>query len=47
MAGRFARSVPVRDSVCFQRDPRRSLFDSSAAARVLGWEPHYKWSARS
>jgi hypothetical protein len=44
MAARFAPSVPVRDTASFQREPRRALFDSSAAARVLGWEPHYKWS---
>lgn len=44
MAGRFARSVPVRDAACFEGAPWRSLFDSSAAARVLGWEPHYRWS---
>jgi UDP-glucose 4-epimerase len=46
MAGRFAPSVPVRDAACFQGDPRRSLFDSSAAARVLGWQPRYRWSTR-
>jgi nucleoside-diphosphate-sugar epimerase len=46
MAGRFARSVPVRDAARFEQEPRRSLFDHSAAARVLGWEPRYQWSTR-
>jgi UDP-glucose 4-epimerase len=43
MAARFAPSVPVHDAVRFDREPRRALFDSSAAARVLGWQPHYGW----
>jgi hypothetical protein len=38
--------VPVRGASCFQGDPWRSLFDCSAAARVLGWEPRYRWSTR-
>jgi nucleoside-diphosphate-sugar epimerase len=46
MAGRFASSVPVRDTACFRHDPQRALFDCSAAARILGWEPHHKWSMR-
>jgi UDP-glucose 4-epimerase len=46
MAARFAPSVPVRDTVRFQRDPWRSLMDYSAAVRVLGWQPHYRWSTR-
>ena len=46
MAGRFTPSVPVRDVARFQREPRRDLFDCSAAARVLGWEPRYTWSSR-
>jgi len=46
MAGRFAPSVPVRDAARFQDDPWRSLFDCSAAARVLGWRPRYQWSTR-
>jgi nucleoside-diphosphate-sugar epimerase len=41
MAARFAPSVPVRDIARFDREPRRALFDCSAAARVLGWQPHY------
>jgi UDP-glucose 4-epimerase len=45
MAARFAPSVPVRDTARFDREPRRALFDCSAAARVLGWQPHYGWSA--
>jgi nucleoside-diphosphate-sugar epimerase len=44
MAGRFAPSVPVRDRARFERDPRRALFDSAAAARLLRWEPRYTWS---
>jgi hypothetical protein len=46
MAGRFTPSVPFRDAARFQREPRRALFDSSAAARILGWAPRYAWSAR-
>jgi nucleoside-diphosphate-sugar epimerase len=45
MAGRFAPSVPVRDAAWFQADPWRSLFDCSVAARVLGWQPRYRWPA--
>jgi UDP-glucose 4-epimerase len=47
MAARFAPSVPVRDTARFDREPRGALFDCSAAARVLGWQPHYGWSGRS
>jgi UDP-glucose 4-epimerase len=47
MAERFAPSVPVRGAARFQREPRRALFDCSAAARVLGWQPRYGWSRRS
>jgi UDP-glucose 4-epimerase len=46
MAGRFAPSVPVRDAARFHRAPRRSLFDCSVAARVLGWQPRHRWSTR-
>lgn len=46
MAARFAPSVPVRDTARFKREPWHALFDCSAAARVLGWEPHCKWSLR-
>jgi UDP-glucose 4-epimerase len=58
MAGRFAGSVPVRhpgsnparnpgsNPVGHESDPWRSLFDCSAAARVLGWRPRYQWSTR-
>jgi UDP-glucose 4-epimerase len=46
MAVRFTRPVPVRDAARFRRAPWRSLFDCSAAARLLGWEPRYSWSAR-
>jgi nucleoside-diphosphate-sugar epimerase len=44
MAARFTPSVPIRDSARFQREPRRSLIDHSAATRVLGWEPRYTWA---
>jgi hypothetical protein len=44
MTARFA--PPVRDPASFQREPRRSLFDYRAAARVLGWAPRYGWAAR-
>lgn len=47
MAGRFTPSVPVRDAAHFQREPRRALFDCSAAARVLGWAPRYTWSGHA
>jgi UDP-glucose 4-epimerase len=46
MAARFTPSVPVRDVARFRREPWRALFDYSAAARVLGWEPRYRWSTR-
>jgi UDP-glucose 4-epimerase len=46
MVGRFASSVPMRDAHVFAREPNRALFDSSAAARLLGWEPRYTWSTR-
>ena len=50
MAARFAGSVPVRgpaaDPARLESDPWRSLFDCSAAARVLGWHPRYQWSTR-
>lgn len=46
MAARFFPSVPVRDAARFQRDPWRSLFDCSAATRILGWEPRHTWAAR-
>ena len=47
MAGRFAPFVPVRDTARFEREPSLALFDYSAAARILGWQPHYRWSERS
>jgi len=46
MAGRFAGSVPVRATARFESNPWRCLFDCSTAARVLGWQPRYEWSAR-
>jgi nucleoside-diphosphate-sugar epimerase len=47
MAARFAPSVPVRDTARFDREPLRALFDCSAAARVLGWQPQYGWPGHS
>jgi nucleoside-diphosphate-sugar epimerase len=47
MAARFAPSVPVRDGDRFRHDPRRALFDHSAAARLLGWEPRHAWSTHA
>jgi nucleoside-diphosphate-sugar epimerase len=44
VAARSAPSVPVRGTARFRREPMRALFDCSAAARVLGWRPHCKWS---
>ena len=46
MAARLAPAVPVRDPAPYQRDAWRSLFDHSAAARLLGWRPRYTWSGR-
>jgi len=46
MAARFAPSVPVRDVDRLEREPGRALFDCSAAARALGWQPRYGWSGR-
>ena len=46
MAVRFTPSVPIRDGEGFRRDPRRAMFDHSAATRLLGWEPRFTWSAR-
>jgi UDP-glucose 4-epimerase len=46
MIARFSPSAPVRDPARFQRQPRRALFDSDAAVRILGWQPRYRWSTR-
>ena len=46
MVSRFAASVPVPDPHAFQRQPDRAVFDTSAAARLLGWQPQCKWSTR-
>jgi len=46
MAARLTPSVPVREVARFAREPRRALFDCSEAARVLGWQPRYRWSGR-
>jgi nucleoside-diphosphate-sugar epimerase len=44
IAARLAPGVPVRDPGRYRREPRASLFDCSAATRVLGWRPRYGWS---
>jgi UDP-glucose 4-epimerase len=46
IAARLTPTVPVNDPASFQHEPRRALIDCSAAARVLGWRPHYRWSDR-
>jgi UDP-glucose 4-epimerase len=46
MTVRFTPSVPLRETARYQRDPWHALFDSAAAARVLGWKPRYTWSSR-
>ena len=46
IAARLAPAVPVIDRAPFQHDPWRALVDCSGAARVLGWQPHYRWSER-
>jgi nucleoside-diphosphate-sugar epimerase len=46
IAARLAPAVSIRDPAPFRLDPWRALFDCSAAARVLGWRPRYKWSDR-
>jgi len=44
MAGRLAPGVPVRDPGRYEADPRRALVDCSAAERLFGWRPRYRWS---
>jgi nucleoside-diphosphate-sugar epimerase len=46
IAARLAPGVPVRDPGRFERDPRLALMDSSAAGRVLGWQPRFTWPGR-
>jgi nucleoside-diphosphate-sugar epimerase len=46
IAARLTPTVPVNDPASFRHQPWRALIDCSAAARVLGWEPHYRWSNR-
>jgi UDP-glucose 4-epimerase len=46
IASRLASAVPIRDPVLFQHEPRRALFDCSAAVRLLGWQPQRTWSNR-
>src|SRR5690242_581696 len=46
MISRFAPTVPLRDEHAFSRQPTRAVFDSSAAIRLLGWHPRYRWSTR-
>ena len=46
MAARLIPSVPIHDRDAYRREPFRTLFDSSAARRVLGWRPAYRWADR-
>jgi UDP-glucose 4-epimerase len=46
MAARVAPAVPVRDRTPFLGDPWRALVDCSAAVRVLGQRPRYRWAER-
>lgn len=46
MAARLSPGVPFSDRGAFARDPWRALYDCSAATRVLGWRPGYRWSDR-
>jgi UDP-glucose 4-epimerase len=46
MAARLAPGVPVTDPARYQAEPRRALFDCSAAEAILGWQPRYRWSAQ-
>jgi UDP-glucose 4-epimerase len=46
IAARLTPAVPVNDPAFFRDEPWRALVDCSAAARVLDWRPHYRWSDR-
>ncbi len=46
IAARLAPTVPINDPARFRHEPWRALVDCSVAARVLGWQPRYKWSSR-
>jgi UDP-glucose 4-epimerase len=46
IAARLTPTVPVNDLASYRHEPWRALIDCSAAARVLGWRPHYRWSNR-
>jgi nucleoside-diphosphate-sugar epimerase len=46
MAARLAPGVPVADLARYAADPRRALFDCSAAEALLGWRPQYSWPGR-
>jgi UDP-glucose 4-epimerase len=47
IAERLAPAVPIKDRAVYQHQPCRALFDCSAAARVLSWQPRYTWSGRA
>jgi UDP-glucose 4-epimerase len=46
IAARVAPAVAIRDRVLFQHEPGRALFDCSAAARLLDWQPRCTWADR-
>lgn len=41
LAGRLAPGVPIRDPERFATDRSRALFDCSAAAAAIGWQPQH------
>ena len=43
-AARITPDVTVHDRARYQADPWRALVDCSAAGKVLGWRPAYRWS---
>ncbi len=46
LAQRVLPSVPIRDRARYEADPWRALIDNSVAARLLSWQPRYRWSDR-
>ena len=43
MAARLAPGVPVRNLAPYDTDPWLALVDCSAARKLLGWRPRYRW----
>jgi UDP-glucose 4-epimerase len=43
MAARLAPGVPVTNRAPYEGDPWRALVDCSAARKLLGWRPRYRW----